>query len=108
MRYGFKIWSAYARWKIRRLWLRLTGRRFPLPLMQEIKIPTFKIVENPVIRISEIKARRFYIVDRAQIQAKHSISPDGDPRYQARPLSTKIPNEDLELLRSVESASHGV
>lgn len=40
---------------------------------EEILVPTFEIATNPSIRISEIKARRFYIVDRAQMKAKEAI-----------------------------------
>jgi hypothetical protein len=32
---------------------------------EEILVPTWEIAANPTIRLSEIKARRFYIVDRA-------------------------------------------
>ena len=32
---------------------------------EEILVPTFEIAANPTVRLSEIKARRFYIVDRA-------------------------------------------
>ena len=40
---------------------------------EEILVPTFEIAANPQVRLSEIKARRFYIVDRAQIKAKEAI-----------------------------------
>jgi len=40
---------------------------------EEILVPTFEITSNPTIRLSEVKARRFYIVDRAQIKAKEAI-----------------------------------
>ena len=39
---------------------------------EEVLVPTFEIATNPTIRLSEIKARRFYIVDRAQIKAKEA------------------------------------
>ncbi len=32
---------------------------------EEVLVPTFEIAANPTVRLSEIKARRFYIVDRA-------------------------------------------
>jgi len=41
-------------------------------------VPTFQIGANPQISLSEIKARRFYIVDRAQINAKRSIQQTED------------------------------
>jgi len=40
---------------------------------EEVLVPTFEIAANPTVRLSEIKARRFYIVDRAQIKAKEAI-----------------------------------
>jgi len=33
---------------------------------EEVLVPTFEIAANPTVRLSEIKARRFYIVDRAR------------------------------------------
>ena len=39
---------------------------------EEVLVPTFEIAAHPTIRLSEIKARRFYIVDRAQIKAKEA------------------------------------
>lgn len=45
------------------------GRRGGVPDQiqeaEEILVPTFEIAANPQVRLSEIKARRFYIVDRA-------------------------------------------
>ena len=72
MRYGFKIWSAFANFQFRKFWrdLRCGFRRVELPYMQPIKVPVFKIAKNSTVRISEIKSRRFYIIDRAQIRAK--------------------------------------
>jgi hypothetical protein len=45
---------------------------------EEVLVPTFEIATNPQVRLSEIKARRFYIVDRAQIKAKESIQKEED------------------------------
>ncbi len=45
---------------------------------EEIFVPTWEIAANPTIRLSEIKARRFYIVDRAQIKAKEAIQKEED------------------------------
>lgn len=45
---------------------------------EEILVPTFEIATNPQIRLSEVKARRFYIVDRAQIKAKEAIQKEED------------------------------
>lgn len=45
---------------------------------EEVLVPTFEIATNPQIRLSEIKARRFYIVDRAQMKAKEAIQKQED------------------------------
>lgn len=45
---------------------------------EEILVPTFEIAVHPTVRLSEIKARRFYIVDRAQIKAKEAIQKEED------------------------------
>ena len=45
---------------------------------EEVLVPLFEIAVNPQIRLSEIKARRFYIVDRAQIKAKEAIQKEED------------------------------
>ena len=68
------------------------GRRGAVPDRivegEEVLVPTFEIAVNPQIRLSEIKARRFYIVDRAQMKAKEAIQ--------------KL--EDTEILRDVNAA----
>jgi hypothetical protein len=55
---------------------------------EEVLVPTFEIAVNPQIRLSEIKARRFYIIDRAQMKAKEAIQ--------------KL--EDTEILRDIDAA----
>jgi len=45
---------------------------------QEVLVPTFEIVSCPTVKRSDVKARRFYIVDRALIQAKESIQREED------------------------------
>lgn len=45
---------------------------------EEVMVPTFEIATYPQVRLSEIKARRFYIVDRAQIKAKEAIQKEED------------------------------
>lgn len=45
---------------------------------EEIVVPLFEIAAFPSIRLSEIKARRFYIVDRAQIKAKEALQKEED------------------------------
>lgn len=68
------------------------GRRGQVPDKvvegEEVLVPTWEIAANPQIRISEIKARRFYIVDRAQMKAKEAIQKA----------------EDTEILRDIEAA----
>lgn len=68
------------------------GRRGQVPDRivegEEVLVPTWEIAANPQIRISEIKARRFYIVDRAQMKAKEAIQKA----------------EDTEILRDIEAA----
>ncbi len=54
---------------------------------EEILVPTFEIAANPSVRLSEIKARRFYIVDRAQIKAKEAIQKEEDSNIFAALLS---------------------
>ena len=55
---------------------------------EELLVPTFEIGVNPTIRLSEIKARRFYIVDRAQMKAKEAIQKA----------------EDTEILAAIDAA----
>lgn len=55
---------------------------------EEVLVPTWEIAANPQIRLSEIKARRFYIVDRAQMKAKEAIQKQ----------------EDTEILGDIEAA----
>jgi hypothetical protein len=75
--------GAYARYeKDVRQTAHVISRRGAVPDMitegEEILVPTFEIAANPTIRLSEVKARRFYIVDRAQIKAKEAIQKEED------------------------------
>lgn len=45
---------------------------------EEVIVPTFDIAAYPTIKLSEIKSRRYYIVDRAQIKAKEAIQKEED------------------------------
>ena len=45
---------------------------------EDLIVPTFEIAANPTIKINEIKQRRFYIVDRAQVRAKDAIQRQED------------------------------
>ena len=40
---------------------------------EELLVPTFELACNPTIKLNEIRARRYYIVDRAQVRAKDSL-----------------------------------
>ena len=51
-------WIYYSRFGIRKN----VGKR--------IQTPLFKMEDHPTIRLSEIKSRRFYIVDRDQIKPR--------------------------------------
>lgn len=42
------------------------------------QFPVFEIASNPEIRLSEVRARRFYIIDRAQAQAIDEIQSEED------------------------------
>jgi len=54
---------------------------------EEILVPTFEIAAHPTVKLSEIKARRFYIVDRAQIKAKEAIQKEEDTNIFAALLA---------------------
>ena len=58
---------------------------------EEVLVPTFEIAAYPTIRLSEIKARRFYIVDRAQIKAKEAIQKEEDTQIFTA-LNTAVAN----------------
>jgi len=45
---------------------------------EEVLVPTYEIAAYPSVRLSEIRARRFYIVDRAQIKAKEALQKQED------------------------------
>lgn len=89
--------GAYARYeKDVRATAHVISRRGGVPDMitegEEVLVPTFEIATNPTIRLSEVKARRFYIVDRAQIKAKEAIQKE----------------EDLNIFNAVEAAVDAV
>jgi hypothetical protein len=45
---------------------------------EELIVPTIELAAHPTIRLNEIRARRFYIVDRAQVRAKDSLQRQED------------------------------
>jgi len=61
---------------------------------EEIIVPTFEIAANPTVRLSEIKARRFYIVDRAQIKAKEAIQKEEDTNIFGAVVASAVAEND--------------
>ncbi len=67
---------------------------------EEILVPTWEIAANPTIRLSEIKARRFYIVDRAQIKAKEAIQKEEDEQIFAALINAALIRGDQKVTQS--------
>ncbi|MFW6172963.1 MAG: HK97-fold major capsid protein [Elusimicrobiota bacterium] len=67
---------------------------------EEIIVPTFEIAAHPTVRLSEIKARRFYIVDRAQIKAKEAIQKEEDSNIFAA-LTAAANNNGSQIVNVV-------
>jgi len=55
---------------------------------EDFLVPTFEIATYPQVRLSQIKARMFNIIDRAQVKAKNEISI----------------KEDTEIFRAIDAA----
>lgn len=45
---------------------------------EQLLMPTFEEVSNPIVHLSDIAQRRFYLVDRAQIMAKECMQRRAD------------------------------
>ena len=45
---------------------------------EELLVPVIEIASNPTIKLTEIRSRRYYIVDRAQVRAKDSLQRQED------------------------------
>lgn len=71
---------------------------------EEVLVPTFEIAANPTVRLSEIKARRFYIVDRAQIKAKEAIQKEEDTNI-FNALIAAVQNLGQQIVTNVGSLS---
>jgi hypothetical protein len=71
---------------------------------EEILVPTFEIAANPQVRLSEIKARRFYIVDRCQIKAKEAIQKEEDANI-FNALIAAVDNRGDQVVTNVGSLS---
>lgn len=57
---------------------------------EELIVPVVEIATNPTIKMNEIRQRRYYIVDRAQVRAKDVIQRQ----------------EDVEIFKVINSAVH--
>lgn len=73
---------------------------------EEILVPTFEIAAYPTIRLSEIKARRFYIVDRAQIKAKEAIQKEEDTNIFGA-LMAAAENKGTQIVTQVSDLATG-
>lgn len=105
--------GAYARYeKDVRATATVISRRGAVPDMivegEEILVPTFEIATNPTVRISEVKARRFYIVDRAQIKAKEAIQKEEDTNiFNAINAAVPAANQVLSTGGSLSTSALG-
>ena len=58
------------------------GKRGSVPTMlvegEELLVPVIELASNPTIKLNEIRQRRYYIVDRAQVRAKDSLQRQED------------------------------
>ena len=59
---------------------------------EEVIVPLFEIAARPTVRLSEIKARRFYIVDRAQIKAKEALQKEEDTNILNALIASAVNN----------------
>mgnify|MGYP001613219663 FL=1 len=54
---------------------------------EEVLVPTFVIVSHPSISFTEVRARRFYVIDRAQIKSKEAIQKEEDSNILATAIA---------------------
>jgi hypothetical protein len=59
-------------------------------IANRVTVPTFQIYSNPTVKLSDIKTRRFDLIDRAASKAKAEI--------QAQ--------EDVELFKAIDESSY--
>jgi len=87
----------------------ILGRRGRVPDQiaegEELLVPTFEIAANPQVRLSEIRARRFYIVDRAQIKAKEAIQKEEDTVI-FRTLMSAVDTRNTQIVSGSSTLSH--
>ncbi len=87
---------------------------------EELLVPTIELAAHPQIRLNEIRQRRFYIVDRAQVRAKDSLQRQEDtevfkvlnagvPTDQSISVSGTLQPENinLALTRTLVGLIHG-
>ena len=59
-----------------------------------ISVPEFEVVSNPTVRISEVKRRRFNVIDRAQQKARQEIQAQEDANiFAALDFASTIEND---------------
>jgi len=59
-----------------------------------ISVPEFEIVSNPTVRISEVKRRRFNVIDRAQQKARQEIQAQEDANiFAALEFASTLEND---------------
>jgi len=80
----------------KKIWRRFFPPKYPRA--HEIKVPLFDIPPNPTITLSNIKARRFFIVDRNQIKDMDRRLKNEDRDIFNR-ISTPLTERDLILQR---------
>lgn len=75
---------------------------------EELLVPTFELATNPTIKLNEIRARRYYIVDRAQVRAKDSLQRQEDTEV-FRVIANAVPTEHtLTVAGGLDPASINV
>lgn len=86
-RWQFRHVAYPSSWKRRLLWWRMA--RAPKVMAGRVVFPTFEIASNPTIKLSEIKQRRFNLVDRI---------PFGCVVVTEEEVVCQVPESDLQVL----------
>ena len=61
-----------------------------------ISVPEFEVVSNPTVRISEVKRRRFNVIDRAQQKARQEIQAQEDANiFAALQFASTLENDAI-------------
>jgi hypothetical protein len=96
-------WSKYIKWKVKAFFINLRTRlKYGKNHPNKICMPKFEVVKNPEIKLSEITARRFDIVDRNQIRAEDAIMrPEDEKVFNS--FGTWVPSRrDFHMEEPVE------